>query len=93
MNLKWLTNQEQEAYDRIVYGEEDLRLMRASLDGDDVAVIVAFGEEGGHEEGEEGHTVSAEPLAIIVNEEVFNRIVPPENPIEAMVAEAKDLGN
>jgi hypothetical protein len=93
MNLKWLTNQEQEVYDRIVYGEEDLRLMRASLDNEDVAVIVAFSEDGSHEEGEEGHKVSAEPLAIVINEDIFNRLVPPENPIEALVREVQDRGN
>lgn len=93
MVLKWLTNQEQETYDRIVYGEENLRLMRASIDGDDVAVIVSFTDDEDVKEGEDGHRVSAEPLAILINEELFNRLTPPDNPIEAMIAEEKDLGN
>lgn len=93
MVLKWLTDQEQEAYDRIVYGEEDLRLMRATVDGDDVAVIVAFNDDEDIKQGEEGYNVSAEPLAIIVNKEMFDRITPPENPIEAMVREGRDRGH
>jgi hypothetical protein len=83
LNLKWITEDEQQVYDRIVYGGEDIRLMRASLDGDEIAVIVDYADTTS-KDGEERHKISAEPLAILISEAIFNRISPPSDPVEAM---------
>lgn len=91
MNPKRITEDEQQVYDRIVYGGEDIRLMRASLNGDEIAVIVDYADTKS-KDGEERHKISAEPLAILVNEEIFNQIIPPEDPVAAMQQE-KTRGN
>ncbi|CAB4177551.1 hypothetical protein UFOVP1344_22 [uncultured Caudovirales phage] len=57
--------------------------MRASLDGEEVAIIVNYEETN-------EHGVNAEPLAILVSGDLFNRIIPPSNPIEAIKLEPSD---
>ena len=89
MTINWITPTEQEIYDRIVYGDEDVHLMRATLDGEPIAVMVATSLGG---EAYDQPDISAEPLAILINEALFNRIVPPADPFEAMKKE-EDIGN
>lgn len=90
MTINWITKDEQEIYARIVYGDENVTLMRASLDGEEVAVVVAanLGDDSDDE-----HKISAEPLAVLINEAIFNRLQPPADPISAMVREEEDRGN
>lgn len=47
-----------------------LPLVRAQLDGKDVAVIAASYDDG--------NAVNLEPLAVLVNDEILSRLTPPE---------------
>lgn len=54
-------------------------LMRASLDGQDVGVVVAV-----HDEDAEGYT-RADPVAVLVDRDLIERLLPP-GPVEIVSA-------
>lgn len=76
--MEKLTRQEKMDLIRIMNGE-GISLMRAEFEGRDVAVIVDL------ETSE--HQISATPLAMLLDEDLFNRITPPANPIDAQETE------
>ena len=79
-----LTTTEKMTLLRIVNGE-DISLMRAEFEGRDVAIVVEMDHS-------EEHRVGATPLAMLIDEDIFDRLTPPENPIDAQETE-QTLGN
>lgn len=79
-----LTAEEKMTLVRIVNGES-ISLMRAEFEGRDVAVIVEMDEP-------EDHRIGATPMAMLIDEDIFSRLTPPENPIDAQETE-QSLGN
>ena len=71
-----ITDEEAYAFDSMFNKENNLALMRAHLDEEEVAVIVRFRETDNGAE--------ATPLAIIVTDNIFGRIIPPSDPYEGM---------
>jgi hypothetical protein len=71
-----ISEEEAYAFDSMFNKENNLALMRAHLDDEEIAVIVRFRET---DTGAE-----ATPLAIIVTDNIFSRIIPPSNPYEGM---------
>lgn len=61
-----------------LYSNARPALMRASLDGRDVAVVVAL-------QHEDGDMVRADPVAVLVDEDLLGRLVPPD-PVEIVSA-------
>jgi len=74
-----INDEEAYALDSMFNKENNLALMRAHLDEEEIAVIVRFRETDNGAE--------ATPLAIIVTDNIFNRIVPPSDPYEGMEKE------
>lgn len=74
-----INDEEAYAFDSMFNRENNLALMRAHLDEEEIAVIVRFRETDNGAE--------ATPLAIIVTDNIFSRIVPPSDPYEGMEKE------
>lgn len=71
-----ITKEEMYSFESIYNQENNVGLMRAKFDGEDVAVIIRF-REGDLK-------VDATPIAVLINEDIFDRLTPPEDPYEAM---------
>lgn len=83
--LKLLTLDEQAAFDSLYNRENNVALMRAMYNGEDVAVIVRTQETD--------HGFIAKPIAILITDSMFEMITAPENPHEAMVVEDNTNAN
>jgi hypothetical protein len=71
-----INNEELYAFESIFNQENNVGLMRATFDGEDVAVIIRLREEDTR--------VEATPVAVLINETIFERLVPPTDPYEGM---------
>ena len=74
-----LTQEEKMDLIRIINSDR-ISLMRATFEDRDVAIIVDM------EDGDD-HRIVATPLAMLLDDNLFNRISPPENPIDAQQTE------
>ena len=71
-----ITQEEIYSFESLYNQENNVGLMRATFDGEDVAVIIRF------REGES--SVEATPVALLINQEIFDRLIPPEDPYVGM---------
>lgn len=74
-----LTQEEKMDLIRIINSDR-ISLMRATFEDRDVAIIVDM------EDGDD-HRIVATPLAMLLDDDLFNRISPPENPLDAQQTE------
>lgn len=74
-----ITNDEIAFFESMFNQENNIALMRAQFDGKDVAVVIRFRELS--------ESVEASPIAMIINEEIFERLTPPIDPYEGMETE------
>lgn len=79
-----ITQEEIYSFESLYNQENNVGLMRATFNDEDVAVIVRF------RENDVG--VEATPVAVLVNEVIFERLTPPEDPYVGMETES-ELGN
>lgn len=71
-----ITSDELYTFESIFNVENNIALMRATFDGEEVAVIIRFREEE--------HGVEATPVAVLLNQNIFDRLVPPSDPYVGM---------
>lgn len=71
-----ITQDELYTFESIFNQENNIALMRAEFDGEDVAVVIRFREEE--------HSVEATPIAVLINQNIFDRLVPPPDPYVGM---------
>ena len=82
--MEKINDEELYAFESIYNQENNVGLMRATFDGEDVAVIVRIREEE--------QRVEATPIAVLINQTIFDRLVPPSDPYEGMETDGQ-LGN
>lgn len=80
-----ITSDEISFFESMFNQENNIALMRAQFDGEDVAVIVRFRELS--------ESVEASPIAVLINEEIFGRLTPPIDPYEGMEVEDGEVAN
>lgn len=74
-----ITNDEIATLQSLYNQENNIALMRAKYEDRDIAVIVRFRESDNGAE--------ATPVALLIDQEFFDRIVPPEDPYVGMESE------
>jgi hypothetical protein len=77
--MEKITQDEMYTFESIFNQENNVALMRAEFDGEDVAVVIRFREEE--------HGVEATPIAVLITQNIFDRLVPPPDPYEGMEME------
>lgn len=82
--MEKLTQDEKMKLIRIINGD-GINLMRAQYDDRDVAVIVDMQAQE--------HEITAEPLAILVDQSFFEELTPPLDPLVAQETEQATLDN
>jgi len=79
-----ITVQEQDLFQYLISGTEGLALVKTEFDGVETAVICSVNNA-------EGEQVDLQPLAILVNDELFSKLKPPAKDVDVVETQSTDV--